>query len=79
MLKQAIQSNLIDVSIIDPPLCDPLEDVEAGNTPDCISASDGGEWLQPVGQARPECCCWWTVCNGGLLFKLWHPSITLTQ
>lgn len=46
VLKGAIQSNLIDTSIIDPPLCEPLEDVEAGGVPDCISASDGGECHQ---------------------------------
>ena len=51
VLKGAIQSSLLNTSIIDPPLCGPLEDVEAGGVPDCISASDGGECHQPT--SRP--------------------------
>ena len=55
VLKAAIQSGIINTAIIDPPLCDPLEDVEAGDVPDCISSSDGGECHQPTMQAR----CYW--------------------
>ena len=42
-LRIAIAGNLLDVSTIDPPLCDPLEDTEGGGAPMCINTLDGGE------------------------------------
>ena len=42
-LGLAIQAGLLEGSIIDPPVCGPLMDNEAGNAPDCISTLDGGK------------------------------------
>ena len=52
VLNLAIQAGLIDTSVIDPPLCGPLNDTEAGNVPDCISTLDGGRWQPPTGPHR---------------------------
>ena len=42
-LKLAITNQILDVSTIDPPLCSPLKNTEAGNAPMCLSTLDGGE------------------------------------
>ena len=63
-LKIAIQNQILDVSTIDPPLCSPLSDTEAGNAPLCISTLDGGELYTDCHVCMYVCMC---------IFVLWLP------